>query len=197
MLQCCFCFMFWFFGHKACGILAPQPGIKPTPPALEGKVLTTGPPGKVFAIVFNVGHIPLNSYYDLLTGLNLQFEKHATVESSGQSVESKRLGALDLEVWGSIMKTVLYFKTLPHRQWGLIYVPVSFSFNFMSSWGGYLAFSHKVHLPVPLLSVSQFIVIHSFAHLHTECKILFCFVFLLWKMMSCWSAQQISEMGSF
>ena len=46
MLQCCFCFMFWFFGHKACGILAPQPGIKPTPPALEGKVLTTGPPGK-------------------------------------------------------------------------------------------------------------------------------------------------------
>ena len=30
-----------FFGHKACGILAPQPGSKPTPPALEGKVLTT------------------------------------------------------------------------------------------------------------------------------------------------------------
>ena len=21
--------MFWFFGHKACGILAPRPGIKP------------------------------------------------------------------------------------------------------------------------------------------------------------------------
>ena len=120
MLQCCFCFMFWFFGHKACGILAPQPGIKPTPPTLEGKVLTTGPPGKVFAIVFNVGHIPLNSYYDLLTDLNLQFEKHATVESSGQSVESKTLGALELEVWGSIMKTVLYFKTLPHGQWGLM-----------------------------------------------------------------------------
>ena len=29
------------------GILAPQPGIEPTPPALEGEVLTTGPPGKV------------------------------------------------------------------------------------------------------------------------------------------------------
>ena len=38
--------MFWYFGHEACGILAPQPGIEPTPPALEGKVLTTGPPGK-------------------------------------------------------------------------------------------------------------------------------------------------------
>ena len=28
------------------GIIAPQPGIEPAPPALEGKVLTTGPPGK-------------------------------------------------------------------------------------------------------------------------------------------------------
>ena len=46
LLQYCFCFMFWFFGREACGILAPQPGIKPAPPALEGPVLTTGPPGK-------------------------------------------------------------------------------------------------------------------------------------------------------
>ena len=46
LLQYCFCFMFWFFGPEACGILAPQPGIEPTHPALEGEVLTTGPPGK-------------------------------------------------------------------------------------------------------------------------------------------------------
>ena len=38
--------MFWFSGHEAYGILAPQPGIEPIPPALEGKVPTTGPPGK-------------------------------------------------------------------------------------------------------------------------------------------------------
>ena len=38
--------MFWFFGHETCGILAPQPGIEPTPSALEDKVLTTKPPGK-------------------------------------------------------------------------------------------------------------------------------------------------------
>ena len=38
--------MFWFFGPEACGILAPQPGIEPAPPALEGEVLTTGPPRK-------------------------------------------------------------------------------------------------------------------------------------------------------
>ena len=38
--------MFWFFGPKACGILAPPPGTEPAPTALEGEVPTTGPPGK-------------------------------------------------------------------------------------------------------------------------------------------------------
>ena len=37
--------MFWFFGCEACGILAPSPGVETMPPALEGGVLTTGPPG--------------------------------------------------------------------------------------------------------------------------------------------------------
>lgn len=39
-------FMSWFLGHRAYGILAPRPGVKPTPSALEGEVLTTGPAGK-------------------------------------------------------------------------------------------------------------------------------------------------------
>ena len=43
-------FMFWgfvsfLFGWKECGISAPWLGIEPTPPALEGEVLTTWPPG--------------------------------------------------------------------------------------------------------------------------------------------------------
>ena len=38
--------MFWFFGCKACGILAPPPGTEPTLTALEDEVLTPGPPGK-------------------------------------------------------------------------------------------------------------------------------------------------------
>ena len=38
--------MFLFSGPEACGILAPQPRIKPGLPALEGEVYTTGPPGK-------------------------------------------------------------------------------------------------------------------------------------------------------
>ena len=41
---------FGFFGRQACGILAPWPGIEPAPPALEGKVLTTGPPGKALHV---------------------------------------------------------------------------------------------------------------------------------------------------
>ena len=38
--------MFWCFGHEACGMLAPRPGIKLTPLALEGEILPTGLPGK-------------------------------------------------------------------------------------------------------------------------------------------------------
>ena len=41
----CLSFFFFFWPcHAACGILVPQPGIKPVTPAL--KVLTTGPQGK-------------------------------------------------------------------------------------------------------------------------------------------------------
>ena len=47
LLQYCSWFMFWLYGQEARGILSPpQPGVKPTSPALEGKILTTGPPGK-------------------------------------------------------------------------------------------------------------------------------------------------------
>ena len=47
--------MFRLFGCEACGILAPWPGIKPTSPALEGKVLIAGLPGKSqFVKFFNM-----------------------------------------------------------------------------------------------------------------------------------------------
>ena len=38
----------------ACGILVSQPRIKPTSPALEGRVLTTGPPGILSFAFFEV-----------------------------------------------------------------------------------------------------------------------------------------------
>ena len=51
------------FGCKACEILAPQPGIKPKPPALEGLVLTTGLPGKSLQAscpsIFHPSDLPL------------------------------------------------------------------------------------------------------------------------------------------
>ena len=39
-------FIFYFFGCKACGILALQTKIILVLPALEGEILTTGPPQK-------------------------------------------------------------------------------------------------------------------------------------------------------
>ena len=46
--------MFWFFGPDACGVLSPSPEIELASPALEGKVLTPGPPGKfqISAFIF-------------------------------------------------------------------------------------------------------------------------------------------------
>ena len=46
--------MFQFFYLKACGILAPQPGIDPTPPALGSEVLTSGLPWTSLAYIFDV-----------------------------------------------------------------------------------------------------------------------------------------------
>ena len=43
---------FWLLGREACGIFAPQPGIKPTSPTLEGELLTTGPPVKPLYLNF-------------------------------------------------------------------------------------------------------------------------------------------------
>ena len=44
--------MLGFFGCKTCGILAPQPGIKPVPPALEVEVSTTRQPEKSLYVFF-------------------------------------------------------------------------------------------------------------------------------------------------
>ena len=51
-------------GQEVCGVLAARPGIKPTTPALEGQVLTTGPPGKfpfaLFKSLKSVLRVPLS-----------------------------------------------------------------------------------------------------------------------------------------
>ena len=48
LLQYHFYFMFWCFVWEACEILAPQPGVKPMPSALEGEVLSTSTTREVF-----------------------------------------------------------------------------------------------------------------------------------------------------
>ena len=64
LLQYCFCFMFYFFGHKANGILTPQPGIQPTPFLLEDKVSVTimarEVPKKFLLIEFCLYHVLTN-----------------------------------------------------------------------------------------------------------------------------------------
>ena len=45
--------MFWFFGHEAYGILASQPGIEPTPSALEGEVLTVNQQESPWSMIFS------------------------------------------------------------------------------------------------------------------------------------------------
>ena len=56
LLQYCFCFMLCFCilfcCNKVCGILAPWPGVKLAPPALEGEVKTIGLSGKSHCCCF-------------------------------------------------------------------------------------------------------------------------------------------------
>ena len=47
-----YCFCFWFFGYKACEILTPWPGMELATSALEGELLTTGPPGSLYKSFF-------------------------------------------------------------------------------------------------------------------------------------------------
>ena len=64
--------LFYVLGHEACGILAPQPGIEPAPPAQEGKVLTTGPPGKSQVVTFEIRRIVFNSFPPFIGCITLE-----------------------------------------------------------------------------------------------------------------------------
>ena len=56
---------------STCGILVPQPGIKPVSPALEGRFLSTGPPGKSLPIHF-LSHFPWRLFWVFFTLFKLQ-----------------------------------------------------------------------------------------------------------------------------
>ena len=80
MFQYCSCFLFWVFGNEACGILACWPGIKPTPSALEGEILATGPPGKSPLASFKMY---LVSIYTCLWGFPGGSEVKASTSDAG------------------------------------------------------------------------------------------------------------------
>ena len=61
-----FFFFFFWLCHRACGILVLGPGIEPTSPALEGKILTIGPPEKSLSspskiLIPSQGRLPQSS----------------------------------------------------------------------------------------------------------------------------------------
>ena len=65
--------MFWVFDLETCGILPPWPGIKLTPPALEGKVLSLDHQGGLHNCSFESVNVYLTkkyilSYFGKLTG---------------------------------------------------------------------------------------------------------------------------------
>ena len=64
--------MFWIFGHKAYGILAPWLGIEPIPPALEGKVLTTGSSGRFLKLFIYTVRMTKSALWWLWKGIETQ-----------------------------------------------------------------------------------------------------------------------------
>ena len=58
--------LFVLLHRMACGIFVPQPGIEPKPPALEGGVLTTGPPGNSLLAIMN--NAAINIHVKILCG---------------------------------------------------------------------------------------------------------------------------------
>ena len=62
----CFCFMFWLFGHEACGVIGPWPRIESTPPTLESEILTPGPPEKSLFLLFYL----LGCFYSVLSWIH-------------------------------------------------------------------------------------------------------------------------------
>ena len=96
MLQHYSSFMFWFSGWKTCGIFAPWLGTEPIPNALEGKVLTTGPPGKSLGVRTFLVWIPINLY--IATGSN---EKKKAEEGSMAALTTCQILCLGLPKWRS------------------------------------------------------------------------------------------------
>ena len=94
LLQYYFCFMFCFFGHKACGFLAPQSGIQPVPPVLEARSLNHWTARKV-----------PDTY--------ILFEEHSvstiTVFCWGWLIHVSRILWIDIVIWGVLKNHIMVY----------------------------------------------------------------------------------------
>ena len=61
-----FLFSVLFFGPRAPGVLAPQPGVEPAPPVGKGKVLTTKLPWKTLSLDFYLIEKSVKIFFCLL-----------------------------------------------------------------------------------------------------------------------------------
>ena len=78
--------LFYFFGWEACGILVPQTGIQPAIPTLEGKVPTTGPPGKS-PLLSSLHFLP----HSILTTASRKYDLLSSPHFADEKTEAKRL----------------------------------------------------------------------------------------------------------
>ena len=81
-------YVWFFFGHKACGILAPQPGIEPVPSALEGEVLTARPPGK--SLINHLNHTLKTVIDEKLVFKNKKCKEKEWIKEQQQKKEDQR-----------------------------------------------------------------------------------------------------------
>ena len=63
--------MLWFFGRKARGIFALQPGMEPAPPVLEGEALVTGLPGSPCLFVLSMVSFAVQNLLNLISAISL------------------------------------------------------------------------------------------------------------------------------
>ena len=87
-------FCVWFFGPGHMWDLrppTPPPGIKPTPLALEGKVLTTGPPGKSPRVHFKASSFSSGSFMGFSGDTHTHCRGHHRCLDAGTSISAEQL----------------------------------------------------------------------------------------------------------
>ena len=104
------------FHHKICGILGPQPGIKPALTGLEGKVLTTGPPRKFLYCFF---------IFIFFQKLSLTTCLHSLHNSLCQAALVEEWRGIHLPVQGTPVRSLVWedgtccWATEVHHSWSL------------------------------------------------------------------------------